>query len=118
MAAQIVAGLFQSRGIAEEACGRLRAEGVPERELSVRVLKEVGPAPATMDPELAALEVDPLVFGDVRKTFVHHIRNGETVVLARARNEAEVAAAVNTLRQYAPVAVEVFEDRSADAGRR
>lgn len=114
MAAQIVAGLFQSRGIAEEACGRLRAEGVPESELSVRVLQEVGPVPATMDPELAALEVDPLVFGNVRKTFVHHIRNGETVMLARARNGAEVSAAVDTLRQYAPVAVDVFEDMGTD----
>ncbi|HVH77462.1 MAG TPA: hypothetical protein VM755_21290 [Stellaceae bacterium] len=88
MVVQIVAGLFQSRGIAEEACGRLRAEGASESELSVRVLQEVGPMPplATMDPELAALEVAPLVFGNVRKAFVHHIRNGETHTEAAAPN--------------------------------
>ena len=118
MAEQIVAGLFQSRGIAEESAGRLRAEGVPQSELSVRVLREVGPVPATMEPELAALEVDPLVFGNVRETFVDHFRNGETVVLVRTHGEAEVAAAISTLRQYAPVAVEVFDAVGSQAPSR
>jgi hypothetical protein len=107
--AQIVAGLFGSHGIAEEAAGRLRDAGVPAGEISVRVLREAGPPPATMSGEFAALEVDPMVWGDVRNTFVDYVKNGETAVLVRARGEAEAAAAVSTLRQYAPLAVNVFE---------
>ena len=105
---RIVAGLFESHGIAEDACGRLRDAGVPVSEIAVRVLRETGPIPSTMKSEFNALSVDPLILGDVERTFARFVRNGETVVLVRVADEAAAEAAVNTLRQYAPVAVEVL----------
>lgn len=94
----IVAGLFQSRGIAEDARNRLRTIGVPDGKLAVRTLRETAPVPETVDAELAALSVDPLVFGNVRKTFVDYIRNGETVVLVGAASTLESDAASTTLK--------------------
>jgi hypothetical protein len=106
---RIVAGLFQSRGIAEDARNRLRSEGVPDDKLAVKTLKETGPLPDTVKSELAALSLDPLLFGDVRRSFVDHIRNGETVVLVGVASPAENDLAQDTLNQYGPIAMEVFE---------
>jgi hypothetical protein len=53
-----------------------------------------------VEPELEALSVDPLIFGNVRETFAKVIRNGETVVSARAVTDEEVEFAAETLRQY------------------
>jgi hypothetical protein len=50
-----------------------------------------------------------MILGDVRRTFVDHIRNGETVVMVRAASTAEVSLAQDTLGQYGPIAVEVFD---------
>ena len=108
MAARIVVGLFESRGTAEDACNRLRTEGVPHSEIALHMLKEISPTPSTMRAELAALSVDPLVLGNVRDTYAPYIRNGETVVLVRAANDADVEFATDTLRQYAPVKVETL----------
>ena len=109
MAAQVVVGLFESSGIAEDACNRLRTAGFPPQCIHRQVLREIGPVPSTMEPELAALEVDPLVFGNVRERYAEFIHNGETLVVVRAANEAEAEAAFYALRQYAPLAVEVLE---------
>jgi hypothetical protein len=105
----IVAGLFQSRGIAEDAGKRLRTEGLPDGKWAIQTLRETGPVPKTVVAELAALSVDPLILGDVRRTFVDHIHNGETVVLVDAKSMAEIGFARDTLGQYGPIAVEVFE---------
>jgi hypothetical protein len=109
MAMWIVAGLFESRGIAEDACNRLRTEGVPDARVAIKTLQETGPVPATVKSELAALSLDPLVLGDVRRTFVDHIRNGETIVVVGAESPGESGFAQDTLRQYAPIAIEVFD---------
>jgi hypothetical protein len=108
MAVQFVVGLFESRGIAEDAAHRLHTEGVPRAEIAVRVLREIAPVPPSVESELAALSVDPLVFGNVRDTFVRFIRNGETAVLVRTATDADVEFAASTLRQYAPMAIEVI----------
>jgi hypothetical protein len=105
----IVAGLFQSRGIAEDACNRLRTEGVPDRHLAIKTLRETAPPPPAVEAELAALSVDPLVFGDVRRTFAQHIRNGETVLLVGTASTADIGFAQDILKLYMPIAVEVFE---------
>jgi hypothetical protein len=105
----IVAGLFQSRGTAEDACNRLRTEGVPDDKVSIKTLKETGPVPETVQAELDALSIDPLLLGDVRRTFVDHIRNGETVVLVAAGSVVESDFAENTLNQYSPIAIKVFD---------
>lgn len=108
MAAQNVVGLFESRGFAQDARNRLKTEGVPESLISLVVLHDIAPVPRTSDPELAALDADPLAFGDVNKTFARFIRNGETAVIVRAESEADVQFAHDVMALYAPLAIEVL----------
>jgi hypothetical protein len=72
-------------------------------------LNETEPLPETVKSELATLAIDPLVFGDVRRRFVDHIRNGETIVLGGAASEVESGFAHDTPSQYGPIAIEVFD---------
>jgi hypothetical protein len=108
MASCLVVGLFPSSGIALDAVHRLVTEGVAPRNIAHRVLKEVGPIPSTLEPELAALEVDPLVIGNARQTFARFIRNGETAVFVQAQTDEEVEFAATTIKQYAPITIEVI----------
>jgi hypothetical protein len=114
MALKFVVGLFESRGIAEDACHRLVTEGMPEARISLLLLHETAPVPAAVKPELEALSVDPMVVGDVRKTYAPFIRNGETAVFVRAHSEEEIDLAVDTIRQYSPIKIRVV---AAEEGR-
>ena len=107
MALHLVVGLLHSSGIAEDAVHRLITEGVAPRNIAHRVLKEVSPIPPALEPELAALEVDPLVIGNARQTFARFIRNGETAVFVQAQTDEEVEFAATTIKQYAPITIEV-----------
>lgn len=107
MAVKFVVALFESKGIAEDACNRLRTEGVAPGDISLLLLREMAPLPAAVEPELEGLSVDPLVVGDVRKTFAPFVRNGETAVFVRAHNEAEIDFAVDTMRHYFPLRIRV-----------
>jgi hypothetical protein len=107
MATRLVIGLFPSSGIAEDAVHRLITEGVAPQDIGHRVLKEVGPVSALLQPELAALEVDPLVIGNARESFVRFIHNGETAVFVRALDDAQVEFATDVLKLYLPIAIEV-----------
>jgi hypothetical protein len=109
MAVKFVVGLFPSKGIAEDTCNRLRTEGVPAQDIALLVIHDRAPA-TTVGPvqsELAALAVDPLVFGHARQSFAPYIRNGETAVFVRAHSEADVELASGTIRQYAPIRIQV-----------
>ena len=106
-ATRLVIGLFHSSGIAEDAVHRLITEGVAPRDIAHRVLKEVGPVPPTLQPELAALEVDPLVIGNARQSFARFIRNGETAVFVRALSDEQVEFASDVLKLYLPITIEV-----------
>lgn len=108
MAQRFAVALFESRGIAEDACNRLKTEGVPGDDIALAVLREIGPTPSTMAPELDALSVDPLVWGDVHRNFARFVRNGETAVFVRAASEEAARFALDALRQYAPVGLDVF----------
>ena len=105
--ARLVIGLYQSSGIAEDAVHRLITEGVAARDIAHRVLKEAGPIPPVLQPELAALDVDPLVIGNARQNFVRLIRNGETAVFVRALNDEQVEFASGVLKLYLPIRIEV-----------
>ncbi|HKS88202.1 MAG TPA: hypothetical protein VJR70_02060 [Stellaceae bacterium] len=108
MAFKFVVGLFESKGIAEDAVHRLRHLGVPENHVSLLLLREIAaPVPATVKSELDALSADPLVVGDARESFATFIRNGETAIFVRAEDEAEVDQAIDTIRQYAPLRIRV-----------
>lgn len=104
---KFVVGLFESKGIAEDAVNRLKTEGVPAAHVSLMLLRETAPLPAVVTPELAALEVDPFVVGDVSRTYAPFIHNGETAIFVRAHGEDEVDLAVATIRQYAPIKIRV-----------
>ena len=107
MALKFVVGLFESKGIAEDAINRLRYEGVPEGNIFAMLMRETAPLPAAVSPAVEALSVDPLILGNVRETYAPFIRNGETAVFVRAHSEAEVDLAVDTIRQYAPLKIKV-----------
>lgn len=107
MAQKFVVALFESKGIAEDACNRLRTEGVPAEEISLLVLHETAPVPAAVTPELEGLSVDPMIVGDVRENYAPFIHNGETAVFVRAHSEEAVDFAVDTVRHYSPVRIRV-----------
>jgi len=108
MEPRLIVGLFRSSGIAEDARNRLKTEGAPAADIAVTMLNPAAPVLPTAVPELEALSVDPLIFGNVRETFAKFSRNGETVVSVRAvTDEAAAAAAAETLRQYSPIAIEL-----------
>ena len=108
MMAQLVIGLYQSSGIALDAYHRLHTEGVPAYRLAHHVIKEIGPAPDVLQPELQALQIDPMVLGDAKNTFAPLIHNGETAVFVQVDDDEEAAFAVDILKLYAPVAVETM----------
>lgn len=107
MAEKIVIGLFAAKGIAEDVRNRLVTEGFLPTEISLLVIREVAPVPSYVEPEVAALEIDPLLWGNVRETFAPHIHNGETAVFVRAEIEDDVDAVIDTMRQFAPIQITV-----------
>ena len=107
MAPRIVVGVFQSEGIAEDARNRLKTEGVSAGDVVLKVLKEIGPIPSTMEPELGVSFLGPVILGNFRKSFAHYIRNGEMLVCVQALTDEQVELAVGTLKQYAPIEVRV-----------
>jgi hypothetical protein len=114
MAVKFVVGLFQTKGIAEDACNRLKTEGVPAHDIALELLHETAP-PQAVRGELEGLSVDPFVWGDVRNNYVQYISNGETAVFVRAHSEEELDLAVNTIRQYAPMRIRVVEPKQEGA---
>jgi hypothetical protein len=60
-----------------------------------------------LQPELAALEVDPLVIGNARESFARYIRNGETAVFVRVLDDEQVEFATDVLKLYLPITIEV-----------
>ena len=77
---KFVVGLFESKGIAEDAINRLRHEGVPIGNTFPMLIRETVPSPAAVPPAIEALSVDPLIVGNVRETYASYIRDGETAV--------------------------------------
>jgi hypothetical protein len=114
MAVQLVVGLYESKGYAQDARNRLHTEGVPCNETSLVVLHDIAPVPAsTAETELAALSVDPMVLGDVEKTFARFIKNGETALIVSAATDVDVEFVTDILTLYDPLAVEVITARPA-----
>lgn len=106
MAERFVVGLFQSSGIALDAYHRLRTEGVAADRLAYRILREAGPPPPNVQAELEMLEVDPLIWGDVSRSFAPQIHNGETAVLVEVASPEEAEFATGVLRLFNPIAID------------
>ncbi|HEX3883708.1 MAG TPA: hypothetical protein VHW66_13690 [Stellaceae bacterium] len=117
MAEEIIVGLFESKGIAEDACNRLRTEGVPDGHVALKVLHDIAPVPQAVEAELAALTVDPMIWGNVRDTYVSYIKNGETVVLVGAVDPDEAELAINVLSMFEPLVVEALVLQTIPAAR-
>ena len=119
MTPRFVVGLFESKGIAEDSCNRLKYQGVSAESISLVLLREfASPVPATVASELEGLAVDPLILGNVRESYASYIRNGETAVFVEAHSEADVEQAVLTLQQYSPLRVmTVWVEDGAALGR-
>lgn len=109
MAGQLVVGLYESRGYAQDAHNRLHTEGVPWSEMALIVIHDIAPLPEHIrKEELAALAVSPLVLGDVENTFAQYIKNGETAVIVSAPTAVDVEFATDILSLYDPLAIEVL----------
>ncbi|MBV9827082.1 MAG: hypothetical protein JO001_15665 [Alphaproteobacteria bacterium] len=106
MAREFVIGLFRSKGIAEDAAHRLRTEGVTADLIALIVLHDYASSDV-IAPELAALSVDPFVWGDARNSFAPLIANGETALFVAVETEADAQDAVDTIRQYSPALIRV-----------
>src|SRR5262249_60402973 len=104
---KLLVGLLGARGPAGAGFTRLQREGVPADHISLLLMHERTAVPAAVTPELAALEVDPFIVGNVRETYAPFIHNGETAVFVRAHTEDEVDLAVATIRQYMPIKIKV-----------
>jgi len=103
----LLSGCSSPKAFAEDACNRLKTEGVPAGDIVLKVLKEIGPIPSTMEPELEAGFLGPVILASFRESFAHFIRNGETLVCVQALTDERIEAAVDTLKQYAPLEVKV-----------
>jgi len=109
MPAQLVVGIFETKGDAQNARNRLHTEGVALTDMSVVVLREITASlPSATRAELAALSVDPLILGDVESTFVDYIKNGETAVIVYAATANGVDFATDVLTLFEPLAIDVL----------
>ena len=114
MALQFVVGLFETKGIAEDACNRLEYEGVAAEDISLLLLREFAtPVPAAVTPEMEGMSVDPLIIGNVRETYAEHLHNGETAIFVIARTADDIDFAASVIKLYAPIRITLV---AADEG--
>ncbi len=106
MVEQMVVGLFEAIGTAEDVRNRLIYEGVPASDIELRVLRKAEPLPPSMAAETHRFAIDPFYSTTVWEKYRPLIRNGETAVLVRIRSAEEFETTANTMRQYAPIEVD------------
>ena len=106
MVEQMVVGLFEAIGTAEDVRNRLIYEGTPASDIELRVLRTVEPLPPSMDLEGHAFGIETFYRSNTWERYRLLIHNGETAVLVRIRSEEELEVAVNTMRQYAPIEID------------
>jgi hypothetical protein len=114
VATRLVVGLFPASGVALDAYHRLQTEGFPQHRLAYRVLREIAPIPASVEAELQALQIDPMVLGDARRSFARFIHNGETAVFVRVEDDGGAAAAADILKIFDPLAIETLVSDAGD----
>src|ERR1051326_3563500 len=108
MALKFVVGRFESKGSAEDAVNRLKYEGVAAANVSLLLMHETtAGGAAAVSPELAAVEVGPVIVCDGREGYGRFIYNGETAVFVPTHSDDEIDLAVATIRLYAPIKIKV-----------
>ena len=109
MTAQMVVGLYESKGYAQDARNRLHTEGMPLSDMALVVIHDAAPVPeAVREEELAALAVSPLILGEVEKTFASYLKNGETAVMVQVATPEDVEFVTDIMALYDPLAIEVM----------
>jgi len=109
MTAQMVVGLYESKGYAQDARNRLHTEGMPLSDMALVVIHDAAPVPeAVREEELAALAVSPLILGEVEKTFASYLKNGETAVMVQVATPEDVEFVTDIMVLYDPLAIEVM----------
>jgi hypothetical protein len=106
MAQEMIVGLYESLGTAQDARNRLRYEGVPDSDIELHVINQVGPAPPWVAVETHEWAVNFLRDSDAWKKYAPLIRNGETAVFVWFRTDEEAEIAINTLRQFVPLEID------------
>ena len=109
MTAQMVVGLYESKGYAQDAHNRLHTEGMPLSDMALVVIHDAASVPeAVREEELAALAVSPLILGEVEKTFASYLKNGETTVMVQVATPEDVEFVTDIMALYDPLAIEVM----------
>ncbi len=113
MADEMVVGLFDAIGTAEDVRNRLVYEGVPASDIELRVLRTTEPLPPSMAAETHRFAIDPFYSTTLWEKYRPRIRNGETAVLVRIRSAEEFETTANTMRQYAPMEIDRLSSEEA-----
>ena len=106
MAQEMIVGLYDGLGTAEDARNRLRYEGVPDSDIELHVINQVGPAPPWVALETHEWAVQFLRNSEAWRKYAPLIRNGETAVFVWFRTEEEAEVATNVLRLFAPAEID------------
>jgi hypothetical protein len=106
MAQEMIVGLYEDLGTAEDARNRLRYEGVPDSDVELHVINQIGPAPPWVALETHEWAVQFLKNSKAWTKYAPRIHNGETAAFVWFRTEDEAEIAINTLRQFAPMEVD------------
>ena len=107
MPQEIVIGLFRTQGRAEDVRNRLLQGGVPAADIELRRLARDAVLPPQVVPQSAFSFTDWLFGNDLPQRYGVHVTNGETAVCVRGRDEHERELTLDTMRIFAPLAVEV-----------
>lgn len=107
---RLVVGLYQTKGEAENAGHRVVSEGAGEDDVEIRVLSSKAPPPATMEPELDTLSLDPYFWflGDLKDDYANEITNGETAVCVAVDSPEAAESVANVLMMFEPKRIDVI----------
>jgi hypothetical protein len=100
---EIAIGLFRTFGDAEDVRNRLVYDGTPAADIELRRLAKHATIPPQDTPQTMLSFMDWLFGDDLPEKYGVHVTNGETAVCVRTRSEEEMTAALDTMRQYAPL---------------
>ena len=108
---RMVVALFPTKGEADNAQHRLITEGIPVSVITLKVLKEVGPVPDSMDAEMTFLKLDPFFWflGDLKKDYAQYIRNGDTALSVEVATEEAEQSVVSIIRAFQPVRLDEID---------
>jgi hypothetical protein len=106
MAYRIAIALFRALGTAQDARNRLVQQGVADQHVELRRLSKDTVVPPEEAPQTMISFVDWVFGNDLSARYGTYVRNGETVLCVRVRDDDKLAAAVETIRHYEPLRID------------